>query len=109
MPLDYQISFKILPLFSFSVAEEAPKRKSLPAWIRDGLTKMDKNKSKTRTFEDVKKPPVSEVTGFNTRVTGRVTNSSIQRNRISGYSAMNDSDASSDENVSKNIARLKVY
>ena len=76
---------------------EPPRRKALPAWIRDGLSKMDK--SKTENTDLTRRPKATEVTGYNAMMNRGSTTTTIQRNRISGYSVLNDSEASSDEKV----------
>ena len=70
-----------------------PRRKALPAWIRDGLERMEK--SKTKIEEEV----VSRVAGIPIKEQKPDSKSSIQRNRISGYTVMNDSDTGSDDKV----------
>lgn len=78
------------------IAEPA-RRKALPAWIRDGLSKMDKGKGDNT--ELMRRPKATDVTGFDAMI-NRGSTTAIQRNKISGYSVLADSDASSaDEKV----------
>ena len=93
----FPITQRITCYFSVGAVAEPPRRKALPAWIRDGLSKMDKNKTENTDLS--RRPKATEVTGYNTMMNRGATSTAIQRNKISGYSVLNDSDASSDEKV----------
>ena len=85
----------------FSVPVEPPRRRHLPAWIRDGLSKMDRKGRDPGNEDLVKRPRATDVTGYGKLMARASTAApdSINRNKISGYSVLQDSDQSSDGKV----------
>ena len=60
---------------------------------------MEKGKNKdSHNTELIKRPRATEVTGYD-KQSGRGNTAAINRNKISGYNALQESGASSDEKV----------